>query len=454
MSAGGVRGFIRAALAFLALVTLLVATLAARPAQAAAASAEAAPGPAQHQVTLTLFWGEGCRTCEAERQFLSEQRHDHPGLRVEQFEVWRHDDNRARLEQAARRYGLGSAAVPMTIVDGRVWVGFTGPIRDDMAKTIEAALRGEPVTKGVYGRAGEGTCTTGDFCPAPGSSGAAVDVPLVGRVNLGGQSLLVATLVIGFVDGINPCSLWAISILLAIVIRTGSRRRVLATGSTFLLITAGMYAAYMAGMYSALSVVGYLNAIRIVIGVTAAVFGVLAVKDYFFFKRGVSLTIPEGSKPGLYQRMRGVAASKSLLAALGATGALAVAVSLLETPCTAGFPLLWTSMLASHKVGLLASALLFVVYMIPFLLDEMIVFVAAVTTMRAAKLQEKHGRLLKLVAGTVMLALAVTMIFLPGVMEDLLGASAVFAVAIAVAAAVHGVTSGLARHAARPVMPK
>lgn len=454
MSAGGIRGFIGAAPALLAPVTLLVVTLLAAPAQAVAARAEAPPAPAQDRATLTLFWGEGCRTCEAERQFLSEQVREHPGLRVEQFEVWRHSDNRARLEQAARRYGVGSAAVPMTIVDGRVWIGFTGPIRDDMTRTIEAALRGEPVAKGVYGRAGEGTCTTGDFCPAPGSSGVAVDVPLVGRVNLGDQSLLVATLVIGFVDGINPCSLWAISILLAIVIHVGSRRRVVAVGSTFLLVTAGMYAAYMAGIYSALSVVGYLDAIKIAVSAAAAIFGVLAVKDYFFFKRGVSLTIPEGSKPGLYRRMRGVAASKNLLAALGAASLLAVAVSLLETPCTAGFPLLWTGLLASHKVGLLGSALLFVVYMVPFLLDEMTVFVVTVTTMRAAKLQEKHGRLLKLVAGTVMLALAVTMVFLPGAMENLVGATAVFAAAVAAAVAVHGVTTHWARLTRRPVLPK
>lgn len=404
-------------------------------------------------VTLTLYWGDGCPKCEAERHFLDDLQRDHPDLRIEQIEVWKNSGNRARFEEAARQHGLSASVVPMTIVQDRVWVGFTNAVRDDMRSTVEAALRGEAIPAGVYGRASEGTCTDAAYCAADRKPKAEVDVPLLGRVNVGDKSLVVSTLVIGFVDGINPCSLWVISILLAIVIRTGSRRRVLAIGSAFLLVTAGMYAAYMAGMYSALSVIGYLTAIQVAIGVMAAIFGIIAVKDYFWFKRGISLSIPEGSKPGIYKRMRDVAASQRLPLALAATAALAVGVSLIETPCTAGFPLLWTGLLASNHVGPVGSVLLYTLYMIPFLLDEMIVFVLAVTTMRATKLQEKHGRLLKLVAGVVMLALAGTMIFFPDVMEDLLGATLVFAISITLALVIHLVARRLSDHHPRPAVP-
>lgn len=415
---------------------ILLTGQAGSPAAAPPAPALAA-GVSGQQVTLTLFWGDGCPKCEAERRFLGELQRAHPELRVEQYEVWKDTGNRSRFQEAARRHGVDASAVPMTIVQDRAWIGFTDSIRDDIRRTVEGAIRGEPVPKGLYGQTGTGTCTTDEFCPAPEKPRTVVDVPLVGEIELGDDSLIVSTLVIGFVDGINPCSLWVISILLAIVIRTGSRRRVIAIGSVFLFITAAMYAIYMAGIYSALTVIGYLDSLRVIMGLVAGVFGVLAVKDYFWFKRGASLSIPERSKPGIYRRMRDVAGSHNLIPALGATTVLAVAVSLLETPCTAGFPLLWTGLLAANDVGFAASALLFLLYMIPFLIDELVVFVLAVVTMRATKLQEKHGRLLKLVAGTVMLALAVTMVFAPQVMEDLLGATLVFVVAIAVAVVIH-----------------
>ena len=64
--------------------------------------------------------------------------------------------------------------------------------------------------------------------------------------------------------------------------------------------------------------------------------------------------------------------------------------------------------------------------MVPFLLDELIVFGVAVVTMRAAKMQEKHGELLKLVAGVTMLALAGTVLVRPETMNDPVEATLVF----------------------------
>ncbi len=431
------RRLSRVALALAALLTGLFVL--ATPAAAAPAPTAAAPAATQDtEVTLTLFWDYDCPKCEAEREFLAGFQQEHPTLRIEQYEL--HEPaNRERFTQTMSQLGLEAESWPTTIVGERVWIGFTDPIRDDIRRVVEGALRGEPVPKGVYGTPGEGTCEADtNTCAAPEQTEpTTVNVPLLGDIDVGSQSLVVSTLVIGFVDGINPCSLWVISILLAIVIRTGSRRRVMAVGSAFLVVTAGMYGLYMVGIYSALSVIGYLGAIQIIVGLAAGVFGVLAVKDYFWFKQGPSMSIPEGSKPGLYRRMREVAGSRSLPAALGATTLLAVAVSLLETPCTAGFPVIWTGLLAANDVSTPAAVLLFLLYMLPFLLDELLVFGVAVATMRASKLQEKHGRVLKLVAGVFMLALAGTMIVRPSIMESPLGATIVFLVATAVALGTH-----------------
>ena len=70
----------------------------------------------------------------------------------------------------------------------------------------------------------------------------------------------------------------------------------------------------------------------------------------------------------------------------------------------------------------------------------MIVFAVAVTTLRATKLQERHGRALKLVAGVMMLALAVTVLVSPEAMNNPLTALAVFAAALGLALVVHLVT--------------
>ena len=407
-------------------------------------------GNAPAAAELVLYWGDGCPNCAAEKKWLAKVAAANPELTITQYEVWSNEDNQKRFVAAGQKLGFTASAVPTTIIGERVWIGWTDAIAADVAKAIDQAAAGKPVPKGLYGTAGTGTCTEG-AAKCGGKDEVKIDVPLVGEVSLGGQSLAISTVIIGFVDGINPCSLWVISVLLTIVVRTASRRRVVAIGSTFLLVTAAMYAVYMAGIYSALMVVGYIGAIQVVVATAAGIFGAASVKDYFAFKKGLSFTISDSSKPGIYKRMREAAGQKALIPALGATALLGVAVSLLETPCTAGFPVLWTGMLQANGVGLAESAALFVVYMVPFLLDEVIVFAVVVVTMRATKMQEKHGQLLKLVAGVTMLVLAAVMVLEPALMENPLAALALFAGAFALAGIIHAATNRVRRERAAAV---
>ena len=432
-----------------ALGALVLLLLVAGPSAAAASTDEAGAQP----VELTLYWGDGCPKCEEAQAFLAELVEEQPSLTVTALEVWFDDENREVFTAAGEELGFEASSVPTTVIGDRVWIGYTDAIGEDVAEAVRLAAAGQEPSPGVYGTPGADTCSPDELTCSTEDESASVDVPLVGEVGLADRSLLVSTLVIGFVDGVNPCSLWVISVLLTIVVRTASRRRVLVIGSVFLAVTAGMYALYMAGIYSALSVVRHLGAIQVAVAVAAGIFGAVSVKDYFAFKKGLSFTIKDSAKPGIYARVRAAAGQRALLPALLATVTLAVAVSLLETPCTAGFPVLWTGLLQANGVPPLEAAGLFVVYMIPFLLDELLVFGLAVVTMRAAKMQEKHGQLLKLVAGVTMLALASAMAIDPTLMEDPLGALVLFAAAFAVAGLVHAVTGRVRRARAPEVAP-
>jgi cytochrome c biogenesis protein CcdA len=227
------------------------------------------------------------------------------------------------------------------------------------------------------------------------------------------------------------------------VLNRGSRGRVVLVGVVFLSVTAGMYGLYMAGMYSAASYLSAMGWLRLVVALVAGTFGVLQFKDGLGVSAGPSLSISPQRRPGLYARMRSVASpDRALAATIAGTVALAVAVSLIETPCTAGLPLMWTTMLADQGVGLAEAVGLFAVYMVVFLLDEFIVFAAAVVTLRATRLQEKHGRLLKLIAGSVLICLALAMLVNPTIMTSLLGTSVVFTAAAIIAVVAYGLTAG------------
>lgn len=423
--------------AVLGLLAVLVAPTASAAERTAPVRGAAPAAAADDGVELVRFVGDGCPRCAEQDAWLAGLRARHPGLRVVEHEVWHDDAGREAFLATADELGFRATSVPTTVLAGRVWIGWTDQVAADLEAWVERAAGGADVPAGVYGQPGDGTCDDPLAGCSAADDAAVVDVPLLGAVDLGERSLLVSTLVIGFVDGINPCSLWAISVLLTIVVRTADRRRVVAIGATFLLVTAAMYALYMAGIYSALTVASHLGAIQAVVAVVAGLVGLVAVKDYFALGKGVSLSIADSAKPGLYRRMRAAAQHRRLGPALAATAVLAVAVSLLETPCTAGFPVLWTGLLQANGVGPVEAAGLFGAYMVPFLLDEVAVVAVAVATMRAARMQERHGEVLKLVAGTTMLALAGAMVVDPAVMQDPLRALLLFVAAFAVTAIVH-----------------
>jgi len=170
--------------------------------------------------------------------------------------------------------------------------------------------------------------------------------------------------------------------------------------------------------------------VRILVALVAAGFAAINIKDYFWFKKGVSLSIPEASKPGIYQRMRRVlVVADSMPALVAATAALAAGVSFVELACTAGFPVLWTNIVAAKGVTPTIFALLLGLYMLVYQFDELVIFGGVVVTMRATKLQEKHGRLLKLIGGMLMLSLAIVMLINPSVMNNVRTSLLVFAAA-------------------------
>jgi cytochrome c biogenesis protein CcdA/glutaredoxin len=398
----------------------LALAVAALPAPAHAGGPTPTPAATPATVTLTLFHGQDCPHCADERAFLVGLQARYPRLDVAMYEVWYDRENMALLRKTAAEMGFVPSSTPVTIIGDQHWIGFTSATARAIEETVAAALAGEAV------EAAESTV---------------IDVPFFGQFDVARSSLLVSAVVIGFLDGINPCSLWVLSMLLAIVLHSGSSGRGALVGTTFLVVTTGMYALYMIGMYSALDYIGEMSRIRLVVGGVALVFGLIHMKDYFWFKQGPSLSIDDSRKPGLFRRMRSLAVNdKSVPALVSGTVVLAVGVSLMETPCTAGLPLLWTNMLASQGVGLAAAIALFAVYMFVFLLDELVVFGAAVATLRVGRVQEQHGRVLKLVSGSVMVTLAIAMMFVPFALESVIGTLQVFAVAAALVAVILALT--------------
>ena len=384
------------------------------------------------EVTLYFFWGEGCPHCAAAKPFLADLQEAYPDLAVADFEVYTSPENQELFLAMAAHWGFDVTGVPTFFLGEDHWVGFAEAVTGPALEAAVAACVAEGcVDAGAGVLTPQPTVSTPNPSEtSPPASDAAITLPVFGEVD-GGRSLALTTALIALVDGVNPCSLWVLSVLLALTLRTGSRGRVLLIGLTFITVTALVYALFIAGIFTVLTVVSIAPWVRVLVALVALVFAAVNIKDYFWFRLGVSLTIPDAQKPRIYARIRSVSRTDSVPAVLGGTIVLAAGVSVVELACTAGFPVLWTNLLTSHEVSALTFGLLLALYMVIYQLDELAIFGVAVVTLRASKLEERHGQILKLVGGMLLLTLAVVMIVDPALLSSADTALIVFGIAAA-----------------------
>ena len=170
---------------------------------------------------------------------------------------------------------------------------------------------------------------------------------------------------------------------------------------------------------------------QVVVALVALFFGLVNIKDYFWYKEGLSFTIADERNPASASACAGswmpASRSRSLV---GATVVMAAGVSLVEFSCTAGFPVLWTNLLTAQNVRRCTFVLLLLLYMVIYQMDELAIFGVAVYSLKASRLEEKHGRLLKLAGGMLMLTLSGVMLIKPALMNSLSSSLIIFGCAL------------------------
>ena len=398
---------------------LLAAVLAGPSVQAA---------PEEQGAVITLFWGEGCPHCEREKAFLKDLGKKHPGLRVRDYEVWKNKGNGALYKQVLRTAGIKQAGVPTTVVGTAVFMGFNDQTRRSIEEAVSRCVR-DGCPDGVAELSKRGLSqneeTTG-----------IVRIPFLGSIDPGSVSLPVFTIIIGALDSFNPCAFFVLLFLLSLLVHARSRKRMFLIGGIFVLFSGLIYFLFMAAWLNVFLVVGQIAAITAAGGVVALAVGGINVKDFFLFKQGVSLMIPESAKPKLFERMRGLLKAPTMPAMIGGTIVLAISANAYELLCTAGFPMVYTRVLTLNKLSAFQYYQYLVLYNIVYVVPLAVIVAIITVTLGARKLTEWQGRQLKLVSGLMMLSLGTVLIMDPALLNNALASVVMLAGVLAASAVI------------------
>ncbi len=425
---------------------------------------------AADKVAVYLFWSEGCPHCRDEKAFLQAMARRYPQVELRYFEVKDNPENARLFSDMAESYGVKLTGVPATFIgDAEPIVGYRGDEttgREIESRIMQCIRQGCPDPRerikktggqlvlpqsGLTGLTGdgEGVCAQDEECPeeapakgaakAPGpptaqketaspqpsSTGpvkrkkdSAIELPFLGTVDTSKDSLLYQTVAIAGLDGFNPCAFFVLFTLLGLLLHVHSRKRLLLVGGIFVFFSGFIYFIFMAAWLNVFLLTGKIAAVTVAAGAVALALAIINIKDFFFFKKGVSLVIPEKAKPRLFERMRRLMKSTSFPSMVGGTVVLAVAANAYELFCTAGFPMVYTRILTLHNLPkaeyYLYLALYNAIYVMP--LAAIVLFFAV--TLGAKKLTEHQGQVLKLISGMMMLCLGAVLLTRPELLNN------------------------------------
>ncbi|MGE0159877.1 MAG: NrdH-redoxin [Gemmatimonadales bacterium] len=362
-----------------------------------------APEPTGDPVDLLVFVGHGCPHCERALVWLADLSERRPDLRADVHDVVRDPEAMAALRRLATERGLAAVSVPTFVVRGdRVLVGFTSA--ETTGGMLESLLGDEQPEDG------RGPAAATEVGPLDRPT---IEVPLIGVVALDDVGLAAFTVVLGLLDGFNPCAMWVLLFLLSMLVGVGSRARMAMIGGVFVLVSGLVYYAFMAAWLNAFLFLGMSRWIQVTLGGVALALGGLNLKDFFWMGRGPSLGIPEAAKPTIYARVRRVVTAERLGAALGTATVLALLVNVVELLCTAGLPALYTRILTLHELSRLEYHAYLLLYDLFYMLDDALMLGIAVVTLSHHRLQRREARWLKLLSGAVMLGLGVVLLVQP-----------------------------------------
>jgi glutaredoxin len=372
------------------------------------------PEEAAQPADIEVFVREGCPHCARAKEFLASLRREQPELKVVIRDVGKEPAALQRLIRIAGNHGM-DARVPAFAVGGQLIVGYSDDastgrmIRDSLAIARTQRRKANDASATCTDEA-DTSCTANAPLPAP----EAYSIDFFGHtLSLDRLGLPLFTLAMGLLDGFNPCSMWVLILMISLLAPMKNRLRMLAVAGAFVAVEGIAYFLFMSAWLNLFLLIGLARASEIIIAALALLAGAINLKDFWRYGWGVTLSIPDAAKPGIYSRMRRIMQAENLAAALLGAAVLAVLVQVVEFMCTSGFPALFTRILTLKQLDTPSYYSYLLLYDLAYMLDDVIVLAIGIVTLSQRRLQEKEGRWLKLISGLVMVGLGIYLLTVP-----------------------------------------
>lgn len=396
------------------------------------------PVSASEKVDIYFFYGDGCPHCAKEEIFLDKLAEEVENIEVHRYEVWFNRENADLIAKIAKSMDLANTNVPITIIGDTPISGYSSD--DTTGELIESIVdyystntcfdrvasimgTGTEVQSCTHNCEGDGECLHDCGCSADNSKNLPagninkqdkINLPFLGTVEIKNFSLPILTIIIAALDGFNPCAMWALLFLISLLLGMKDRVKMWIMGSVFVFVSGAVYFLFMAAWLNVLLFIGFLFWVRMAIGGVAIGSGIYHLRDFWKNRDGKCKVTDSEKKKNYFSKLKKIVIEEKFWMSLLGIIVLAVSVNMVELLCSAGLPAVYTQILTMAGLSKLEYYGYLLLYIIIFMLDDMLIFILAMVTFKMTAFSSKYTRWTSLIGGILMLVIGVLLMFKPG----------------------------------------
>lgn len=371
----------------------------------------------EKELNLYLFYGEGCPHCKQLKIFLSEYIDENPNVKLHQYEVWNNQENREKFIDVMEITENRMGNVPYLVIGESVITGYG----DYTAGRIETYINyyenmdfqdkvGEYL--GVVEKQEEIETETPEL---PEETIDDLSLPTNLKEIAKESPLIITTILVGLVDGFNPCAMWILLLLISMLITVKDKKRKWILGITFLLTTAIVYFLFLLSWIELSVFISKLDYIKLAIATIAMILGILSIAKFIksLFRDDGCEVVSKSNRKRIIKSITKIVKEKSFILAILGIILLAVSVNIVELLCSLGLPAAFAQVLAINNTTREMRIIYSLIYVLAFTLDDFLVFFISMKTLEIKAISNKYAKYSSLIGGIFMLVIGLLMLYKP-----------------------------------------
>ena len=366
---------------------------------------------AEENLKFYLFYQESCPHCHDEMEFINSIKDEYPTVDFVFYEISLNEMNYNFYNKVLKKTKINANGVPFTIIGTDYYVGFNEEISKNIVESLNKFL--ETGTIDIISMVKNDE----DLSDIKYNENINenMSLPIIGEIDAKKVSLPLISIFIGMIDGFNPCAMWVLLFLIGMLFNMKDKKKMWILGITFLITSAILYLFIMMAWLKVALSFNTVLWLRILIALIALIAGGINIISYLknIKKDDGCKIVDEKKRKKIFSKIKKITLEKRLILSIIGIITLAISVNLVELACSAGLPLMFTQILSFNNLSMFEYMFYMFLYILFFLIDDIIIFVIAMKTLSIKGISSKYGKYSNLIGGIIMILIGILMIFKP-----------------------------------------